>query len=114
MRPVEIEFLVRDKTQEGAQRVSASVDRETLKVLSKMDRIQAKIDKLLGIGSQGSSAAAAGRMTAFFCLCGVFFSAAALAGSGLNGIGRNGASVLWLFANLLPLLRPVKKARDED
>lgn len=46
MRPVEIEFLVRDKTQEGAQRVSASVDRETLKVLSKMDRIQAKIDKL--------------------------------------------------------------------
>ena len=54
------------------------------------------------------------RMTVFFCLCGVFFSAAALAGSGLNGIGRNGASVLWLFANLLPLLRPVKKARDED
>ena len=46
MRPVEIEFLVKDKTQEGAQRVSASVDRETLKVLSKMDRIQAKIDKL--------------------------------------------------------------------
>ena len=46
MKPVEIEFLVRDKTQEGAQRVSASVDRETLKVISKMDRIQAKIDKL--------------------------------------------------------------------
>lgn len=46
MKPVEIEFLVRDKTQEGAQRVSASVDRETLKVLSKMDRVQAKIDKL--------------------------------------------------------------------
>lgn len=46
MKPVEIEFLVRDKTQEGAQRVSASVDRETLKVISKMDRVQAKIDKL--------------------------------------------------------------------
>lgn len=46
MRPVEIEFLVKDKTQEGAQRVSASVDRETLKILSKMDRVQAKIDKL--------------------------------------------------------------------
>lgn len=46
MRPVEIEFLVKDSTKAGAQRVSASVDRETMKILGKMDRIQAKIDKL--------------------------------------------------------------------
>lgn len=46
MRPVEIEFLVKDSTKAGAQRVSASVDRETMKILGKMDRIQAKIDEL--------------------------------------------------------------------
>ena len=46
MKPVEIEFLVKDKTKEGAQRVSASVDREMLKILGKMDKVQAKIDKL--------------------------------------------------------------------
>lgn len=46
MRPVEIEFLVKDSTKAGAQRVSASVDRETMKILGKMDRIQTKIDKL--------------------------------------------------------------------
>ena len=46
MRPVEIEFLVKDSTKAGAQRVSASIDRETMKILGKMDRIQAKIDKL--------------------------------------------------------------------
>lgn len=46
MRPVEIEFLVKDSTKAGAQRVSASVDREAMKILGKMDRIQAKIDKL--------------------------------------------------------------------
>ena len=46
MRPVEIEFLVKDSTKAGAQRVSASIDRETMKILGKMDRVQAKIDKL--------------------------------------------------------------------
>lgn len=46
MKPVEIEFFVKDKTKEGAQRVSASVDREMLKILGKMDKVQAKIDKL--------------------------------------------------------------------
>lgn len=46
MRPVEIEFLVKDSTKAGAQRVSASINRETLKILGEMDRIQAKIDKL--------------------------------------------------------------------
>ena len=46
MKPVEIEFLVLDKTKDGAQRVSASVDRAMLKVLGKMDKVQAKIDKL--------------------------------------------------------------------
>lgn len=46
MRPVEIEFLVKDSTKAGAQRVSTSIDRETMKILGKMDRIQAKIDKL--------------------------------------------------------------------
>lgn len=46
MRPVEIEFLVKDSTKAGAQRVSASIDRETMKILGRMDRIQAKIDKL--------------------------------------------------------------------
>lgn len=54
------------------------------------------------------------KMSVFFCLCGVFFSAAALAGSDLSDIGRNGASILWLFANLLPLLRPVKPGREDD
>ena len=46
MRPVEIEFLVKDSTKAGAQRVSASIDRETMKVLGRMNSIQAKIDKL--------------------------------------------------------------------
>ena len=46
MKPVEIEFLVLDKTKDGAQRVSASVDRAMLKILGKMDKVQAKIDKL--------------------------------------------------------------------
>lgn len=46
MRPVEIEFLVKDSTKAGAQRVSASIDRETMKILGRMDRIQTKIDKL--------------------------------------------------------------------
>jgi hypothetical protein len=46
MKPVEIEFFVRDKTKEGTQRVSASVDREMLKILGKMDKVQAKIDKI--------------------------------------------------------------------
>ena len=46
MRPVEIEFLVKDSTKGGIQRVSSSVNRETLKVLGQMDRIQAKIEKL--------------------------------------------------------------------
>ena len=46
MKPVEIEIFVKDKTKEGAQRVSASVDREILKILGKMDKVQAKIDKL--------------------------------------------------------------------
>ncbi len=46
MKPVEIEFLVKDSTKAGVQRVSSSVDRETMKVLGRMDRIQAKIDKL--------------------------------------------------------------------
>lgn len=46
MKPVEIEFLVLDKTKDGAQRVSASVDRAMLKILGKMDKVQAKIDQL--------------------------------------------------------------------
>lgn len=46
MRPVEIEFLVKDSTKAGAQRVSSSIDRETIKILGQIDRIQAKIDKL--------------------------------------------------------------------
>lgn len=46
MKPVEIEFLVLDKTKDGAQRVSASVDRTMLKILGKMDKVQAKIDQL--------------------------------------------------------------------
>ena len=46
MKPVEIEFFVKDKTKEGAQRVSASVNRETLKILGEMDKLQTKIDKL--------------------------------------------------------------------
>lgn len=46
MRPVEIEFLVKDSTKAGAQRVSSSIDRETIKILGQIDRIQTKIDKL--------------------------------------------------------------------
>ena len=46
MKPVEIEFFVRDKTKEGTQRVSASVNREMLKILGEMDKLQAKIDEI--------------------------------------------------------------------
>lgn len=46
MKPVEIEFLIQDHTAAGARRVAASVDRETVKLVGKIDSVQKKIEKL--------------------------------------------------------------------
>lgn len=46
MKPVEIEFLIHDKTGDGARRVSASIDRAMVQTIGKIDSIQKKIDKL--------------------------------------------------------------------
>ena len=54
------------------------------------------------------------RRTAFFCLCGVFFCAAAMVDGAANSQIRSAASALWLLANLMPLLRRTKKHKDED
>ena len=51
------------------------------------------------------------RATVFFCFCGIFFSAAALA-DGDRAI--HAAAILWLLTNLHPLLRPVRKRQSED
>ena len=53
------------------------------------------------------------RVTTFFTMTGVFFSAVALAGASAAGkLGYLGA-VLWLLANLWLLLRPGKKKQGE-
>ena len=51
------------------------------------------------------------RTTVFFCMAGVYFGAVALAGGSLRELAFTGGVTLWLLANLLPLLRPVKKRR---
>ena len=45
-----------------------------------------------------------GGVTVFFCLCGVVFSAAAMAGAGLGAMLTAAAAALWLLANLWLLL----------
>ncbi len=54
------------------------------------------------------------RRTAFFSLCGIFFCAAAMADGSVSSRIRMAAAALWLFANLLPLLRRVKKQKNEE
>ena len=53
------------------------------------------------------------RITVFFCLFGLYFSAAALAGGTLRDLTFTGGVLLWLLANVSPLLRPSKKRRGE-
>ena len=45
------------------------------------------------------------KMTVFFCLCGVVFSATAMAGAGLSGALTAAAAALWLLANVWIALR---------
>lgn len=54
------------------------------------------------------------RRTAFFSLCGIFFCAAALADGSAASRIRTAAAALWLLSNLLPLLRRVKKNKNEE
>lgn len=46
MKPVEIEFLIQDHTGTGARKVAASINREVVSTVGKMDSIHKKIDKL--------------------------------------------------------------------
>lgn len=53
------------------------------------------------------------RLTVFFSLCGVFFSAAAIVKTtAANALGY-GAAILWLLANLWLLLRTSRKREEE-
>lgn len=53
------------------------------------------------------------RLTVFFSLCGVFFSAAAMVKTtAANALGY-GAAILWLLANLWLLLRTSRKREEE-
>lgn len=54
------------------------------------------------------------RQTVFFCLCGVFFSAAALADAAGNAVFIRLAVILWLGANLWQLLRPGRSEKNSD
>lgn len=54
------------------------------------------------------------RMTTFFCLCGVFFSAAAMVKTSAASVYGYMAAILWLFANLWLLLRPSRKREEEE
>ena len=49
------------------------------------------------------------RLTAFYTLCGIFFSAAALVQSGKAAGLTYAAAILWLLANLWLLLRPSRQ-----
>lgn len=49
------------------------------------------------------------RVTVFFCLCGVFFGAASMAGARPRELCVMGGVVLWLLTNLWLLLRPGKR-----
>lgn len=46
------------------------------------------------------------RITVFFCLCGIFFGAAALASGRLREVALTGGAMVWLACSLWPLLRP--------
>lgn len=52
MKPVEIEFLIQDHTAAGARRVASSVDRETVKLVGKIDSVQKKIEELRAANSK--------------------------------------------------------------
>ena len=54
------------------------------------------------------------RMSVFFAFCGVFFSAASMADGGFGDIMVHAAAILWLLANLIPLLRPARKRSREE
>lgn len=54
------------------------------------------------------------RMTVFFSLCGVFFSAAALAGADWSTALTYLAAILWLGGNLWLLLRPGRKRVETE
>lgn len=51
------------------------------------------------------------RICVFFCCCGVVFCAASMAGGRIRELCSAGGAMLWLLANLWPLLRP---ARSRD
>ncbi len=53
------------------------------------------------------------RLTTFFTLCGIFFSAAALVQAGKAEGLAYGAAILWLLANLWLLLRPSRQRIEE-
>lgn len=54
------------------------------------------------------------RLTVFFCLCGVFFSAAAMVKTTAAAVFAYAAAILWLLANLWLLLRPSRKRDLEE
>lgn len=54
------------------------------------------------------------RLTVFFCLCGTFFSAAAMVKASAAMVYGYMAAILWLFANLWLLLRPSRKREEEE
>lgn len=45
------------------------------------------------------------KITVFFCLCGIFFGAAAIASGRLRELALTGGSMIWLACNLWPLLK---------
>ena len=55
------------------------------------------------------------RLAAFFCFCGIFFGAAAIAGSDAKTVAMTGGAMLWMLANLCTLLRPARtRRRNQD
>ena len=54
------------------------------------------------------------RLTVFFCLCGTFFSAAAMVKAPAASVYGYMAAILWLFANLWLLLRSSRKREEEE
>lgn len=54
------------------------------------------------------------RITVFFCLCGVFFGAASLAGARPRDLCITGGAIVWLLSNLWLLLRPKRKRQPEE
>lgn len=54
------------------------------------------------------------RAAVFFCLCSLFFSAAALAGARPRELALFGGAMLWTAASLWQLLRPARKRPEES